>query len=164
MKSRKIVNMALISILLSSVAIGAEHSNCDGGVCFITLSNSKSSKKIEKIEHHSDCKGSACFAILSKNEPSKVLEEKEQFKPIEFIEQESLNTNAISNIEKESKIVSIETYTVEEVNDMDSLLIVNPIEATDNKILEKTDLPSSDYFCDNDKQPVYLNDDTYECV
>jgi len=164
MISRKIVNMALISILLSSVAIGAEHSNCDGGVCFVPLANSKPLKNIEKIEHHSDCKGSACFAILSKNEPSKVLEEKEQFKPIEFIEKKSLDTNAISDIEKENTIVSIETYTVDEEADMDLLLIANPIEVIDNKILEKTDLPTSDYFCEKDKQPVYLNNDIYECV
>jgi len=166
MKDRQILNIGLVAVLLNTMAFGGvEHSSgCAGGVCFAPLVNSKPLIKIEKIEHHSDCKGRACFAILSKNEPSKVLEEKERFNPIEFIEQESLDINVISDIEKKNKIVSIETYTVEEVNDMDSLLIANPIEVIENKILEKTDLPTSDYFCENDKQPIYLNDNTYECV
>jgi len=158
MKNRKIINIALISILLSSVAIGAEDSDCSGGVCFVPLVNSKVTKKIKH------CSGGVCIVPLFDSKLSKSFEEQVESQPIEFIEQESLGINNISDIGKENRIVSIETYTVDEEESEDSLLIANPVEETDNKILEKTDLPRSDYFCENDKQPIYLSNDTYECV
>ena len=136
MKSRKIVNMALSTVLLSSMLLGAEHNDCTGGVCFATLTNSKSSKNFE---------------------------EKQPFKQIKFIE-EKVDANIVSEIENNRRIVSIETYTIDEEGEMDLLLIENPMEVTEEKILEKTDLPTSDYFCEEDKQPVYLNNDIYECV
>jgi len=137
MKSRKIVNMALSTVLLSSMLLGAEHSSCTGGVCFATLSHSKSSKN---------------------------LEDKQSFKQIEFIEEESLDTTIVLEVENNRRIVSIETYTIDEEGEMDLLLTENPMEVTEDRILEKTDLPTSDYFCEEDKQPVYLNNDIYECV
>ena len=138
MKSRKIINMTLSTVLLSSMLLGAEHSSCTGGVCFATLSHSKSSKNIEDTQ---------------------------PLKQIEFIEEKSLDDSTIvSEIENNRRIVSIETYTIDEEGGMDLLLIENPMEITEERILEKTDLPTSDYFCEEDKEPVYLNNDIYECV
>jgi len=136
MKSRKILNIALITVLLSSLSLGAEHSDCAGGVC---------------------------FAPLVKVESLKVFEEKKEVTPvkyaqeIEYIEEDSSNNNLDKSqtilLDGEKVIVfPPETY------------VMHTEEATEDKILEKTDLPNSDYFCEKDKQPVYLNDNTYECV
>jgi len=136
MKSRKILNIALITVLLSSLSLGAEHSDCTGGVC---------------------------FAPLVKVESLKVFEEKKEVtlvkyaQEIEYIEEDSSNNDFDKSqtilLDGEKVIVfPPETY------------VLHTEEATEDKILEKTDLPSSDYFCDNDKQPVYLNNDIYECV
>ncbi len=42
--------------------------------------------------------------------------------------------------------------------------IVEPIERVEDKILNQN-LPTSNYFCDNNKKPVHIaNTDLYECV
>jgi len=167
MKSKKIVNIALISVLLSSMAIGAEQSACTGSVCFATLPTVKPSKTIETKQ--SACDGDKCFATLSNIKPSKVVKEEKELEEIVFLE-DNLDTNIdeLQSIVVESEEIieplSDTSYVMNEEKVMDSLWIANPIEVIANKFLEKTDLPSSDYFCDNDKQPVYLNDDVYECV
>ena len=148
MKNRKILQIGLLSILLSTVAIGAEHGDCTGGACFATLANIK---------------------------PEKVVEEKKQLKSMKHVEKIKYveNDNSNTNIDKSKTIIldgekvtlfPPETYVMNEEESIDFLLTANPIEAIDDKILEKTNLPSSEYFCENNKQPVYLNNDIYECV
>ena len=43
-------------------------------------------------------------------------------------------------------------------------IVIKPIEKIEDKILNKN-LPTSEYFCDNDKKPVLIKgSDLYECV
>ena len=47
---------------------------------------------------------------------------------------------------------------------IDEVLLAEPMVEIEDKILKKSNLPSSEYFCEKDKEPVYLNNDIYECV
>ena len=165
MKSRKILNIGLLTVLLNTVAMGAEQSSCAGGVCFATLANIKPSKTIE-TKHTTGCMGGVCFVPLSNIKPLKSAEKQKEFEGIKFLE-DTLDTNSdeiqLIVLENEEPLVN-SNYVMNEEKVVDTLWMPNPIEVIDDKILEETNLPDSDYFCEKDKQPVYLNDDIYECV
>ena len=136
MKSRKILNIALITVLLSSISFGAEHGDCTGG---------------------------ACFAPLPKVKLLKVFEEKKEVTPVRYAQKiEYIEADSSNNDLDKSQTILLDGEKV--IVFPPEFYVIHTEEATEDKILEKTALPSSDYFCDNDKQPVYLNDDTYECV
>ena len=180
MKSRKVLNIGLLSVLLSTVAMGAEHNGCVGGVCFATLANIKPLKSIGSKDG-SGCVGGVCFVPLSSIKPLKILEAKRgfeakkefeiknEFEGIKFLEDNLDDTMdqvqpIVLESEEISEPLSDTNYVVNEEKVMDDLLMSSSIKVAEDKILEKTDLPSSDYFCEKDKQPVYLNNDIYECV
>lgn len=168
MKSRKVLNIGLLSVLLSTVVMGAEHNGCVGGACFATLANIKPLKSTE-IKDASGCAGGVCFVPSSSIRPLKTLETKKEFEGIKFLEDNlDSNMDEVQPIVVENEEVieplSDTNYVMNEEKVMDDLLMSSSIEVTEDKILEKTDLPSSDYVCEKDKQPVYLNNDIYECV
>jgi len=148
MKSRKIVNIALISMLLCSVALGAEEGACRGGACFATLSHSKHSKVVELKKETN---------LAPYVEIKKYLEKENDSNAIDKSKTIILDGEKVT-------VFPPETYVMSEEEAMDFILKSNPMEVTEERILEKTDLPSSAYFCEKDKQPVYLNNDIYECV
>jgi len=180
MKSKKVLNIGLLSVLLSTVVMGAEQSHCAGGVCFATLANIKPLKS-SGTKESSGCAGGVCFVPLSSIKPLKSLEakkefevkkefkEKKEFEGIEFLE-DNLESNpdevqpTVLESEETLEPLSETNYVMNEEKVKDNLLITSSIAVTEDKILEKTDLPSSAYFCEKNKQPVYLNNDTYECV
>jgi len=167
MKDRQILNIGLVAVLLNTMAFGGvEHSSgCAGGACFAPLANSKPSKSM-RIKYGAGCVEGVCFVPLSNVKPLKSIEEKKEFEGIEFLED---NLDDSSSDEFLPIIVESEEITEQPLSDttevrneeklMDVLWVENPTEVTEDKILEK-----SDYFCEKDKQVVYLNDDVYECV
>ena len=136
MKSRKILNIALITVLLSSLSLGAEHSDCAGGVC---------------------------FAPLPKVKALKLFEEKKEVVSVEYVQEiESIEEDSSNNNLDKSKTIILDGEKV--IVFPPETYVMRKEEATEDKILEKTALPTSDYFCEKDKQPIYLNNDIYECV
>jgi len=192
MKSRKILNVGILTLLLNSVAMGADH-GCAGGVCFATIvKKSNNNLTTTALKQGIGCDGGACFVPLSNIKPSKTLEEKKGFVGIKFLEEEKDNKDNLDNnmddfdtlvfdrgeipelyleseemnekkVQNEEKVV-IEEKMMTEERVMDTLWRANPVNITEDKILEKTLLPSSDYVCEKDKHVVYLNSDVYECV
>ncbi len=64
---------------------------------------------------------------------------------------------------REQKAIALNKKANEEENNR-LRVISQPVEKIEDKILNKN-LPTSEYFCDNDKKPVLLKDsDLYECV
>lgn len=192
MKNRKILNVGILTLLLNSVAMGADH-GCAGGVCFATIvKKSNNNLTTTALKQGIGCDGGACFVPLSNIKPSKTLEEKKEFVGIKFLEEEKNNKDNLDNnmddfdtlvfdrgeipelylesedmnekkVQNEEKVV-IEEKMMTEERVMDTLWRANPVNITEDKILEKTLLPSSDYVCEKDKHVVYLNSDVYECV
>jgi len=194
MKNRKIVNIGILTLLLNSVAMGADH-GCAGGVCFATIvKKSNNNLTTTALKQGIGCAGGACFVPLSNIKPSKTLDEKKEFVGIKFLEEDTLDSqdNLDNNMDdfdtlvfergeipqryletpediNEEKVLNEEKVVIEEKvmteeKVMDTLWRANPVKIMEDKILEKTLLPSSDYVCEKDKHVVYLNSDVYECV
>lgn len=147
MLNKKFLTLGTISILLTTTVFGAGTQNCAGGVCFINLDKLKPSKGFEQ------------------EKAKTVLLEKPR-----YIEVYSENDNTIDKsmtIVLDGETITVfpkSSYVMNPEEALDVILLAEPMVAVEDKILEKTNLPSSEYFCEKDKRPVYLNNDTYECV
>ena len=130
MMSEKILNISILTILLSTVAVGAGQNDCVGGVCFVNL---------------------------DKNKPLKVIEQTKEIKYIDKSMTIILDGEEVSVFPKSTYLMNEN----EEV-DSDSLIV---IESLEDKILEKTTLPYSEHYCENNKIPLFNRYvDIYECV
>ena len=178
MIEKKILTIGLSTLLLGTTLLAQGTTTCVGGVCIVNLDNLKPSKSyIEKrkplvvlaqpryitnkkevrVENNDvfiamENKVDKTIDIIVDNEeiyvfPSYVMTEAE--KAIYIQEQEAIALNEKFNKEENRK----------------SLIVMHSVEETEDRILEKTTLPTSDYYCEKNKQPVYnLASDELECV
>jgi len=167
---KKLLIVGTMSTLLSGTALLAQGSNCVGGVCFVNLDKIKPTKGFEKKQEplvvlekprfieeksevivHNEHADEMVQIILDDEEifvfPSYVMTEAE--KAAYYSEQEAIALNKKLNREA----------------NQDSLIVSPTIEKTEDKIINKTQLPISEYYCEKDTHPVYDEDlDLFECV
>ena len=140
MLNNKFLMLGTMSVLLTTTVFGAgTEEKCVGGVCYVNLNNLNPSRTIElkkqKIEEH--------FEI---NEIDTLI-------PI------ILNGELIS-VFPSYTMVDAKTFPLE-----DEIIILQNIQTVENTILGEVNLPTTEYFCDNDKLPMYEKDtDIYVCV
>ncbi len=139
--TRKTFTSTLLSISLLTVSLSATGTNmiCKNGVCVVDISHLSSRHK--------------------KEETSPV-------KPFVHQKRENLNAPIVNGVE--TIVLPPEEYVMGQVEleeyQMENLLIL-PAEELGDTIIEKTELPDSDYFCEDNKKPkVDKLTDTYECV
>lgn len=157
--------------------MGAEHGGCVAGACFATFAKKSKGTSIKRVQLKEGigCSGGACFVPLATIKPQKALKEKKEFEGVKFLEEPTLEsadshfdemTLALLASEemKENLVESASVAEEEKIMDTPLPLRLNSMEIIEEEILERTELPSSDYFCEKDKQPIYLNNDVYECV
>lgn len=141
MLKKKLLMLATISALLTTTTFGAGTQKCVGGVCFINLDKLEPVKAFEKKKE----------ALMVWNE----------------------NTDNSMTIILDGEMITIfpkSTYMMNEKEKIayyneEELLIVKSADSIEDRILEKADLPLSEYFCEKDTKPLYnTEDDTFQCV
>ena len=175
---KKLLITGTLSTLLLATTLFAQ-TNCVGGVCFIDLKNLKPTTKgfkhekaplvvLEKpryLESNSESNthidslaiddvreiDKSITIVVDGDEvtvfPSYVMTEEE--KVAYYAEQEAIALNKKSNKEA----------------NRDLLMVSQPVKRIEDKILEKTELPVSEYYCEKDTHPVYDKVlDSFQCV
>ena len=156
-----ILTSTLLSISLLTVSLSAgTHMVCKGGVCIIDVSNLSSDNKIEKVQtkknlfKKKDINQKIEMIALDKSKYSKQSHEK---------------LNPIKNSELETIILPPEKYvmTVAEIEEyeLNQIQLILPNKNIGNKIIEKSTLPTSEYFCEKHKKAVYHKEtNSFECA
>ncbi|SFV62651.1 hypothetical protein MNB_SV-14-147 [hydrothermal vent metagenome] len=112
------------------------------------------------------CKDGVCIIDISNLSPSKKVK-KEKAK-ITLFNKKSISKKIVSN-EIETIVLPHEKYvmTKEEIEnyELKQIQLALPNQDTENKILEKTMLPTSEYFCEKNKKPIYHKEtNSFECA
>ena len=160
-----ILTSTLLSILFLTMNLSAGTSmTCKNGVCILDLSNlsADSDKKIKEIKKEKNL-----FTVIK--EKRNITIEMITLHKSKYIQQKNEKLEPLNDRQMETIILSPEKYimTVAEIEKYESsqIQLTMPNKNIDNKILEKTTLPTSDYFCENNKQAVYHQEtDSYECA
>ena len=145
MLKNRYLNLGIISILLSSTVFAAGTLPCVGGVCFVKLDNLKPSKGFEE-----------------KNEKIVLLENPRYIE--NYAQHENIDKSMTIVLDGETITVFPHSSYVMNEEAIDEVLLAEPMVEIEDKILKKSNLPNSEYFCEKDKEPVYLNNDIFECV
>jgi len=131
-----------ISLLTLSLSAGT-HMVCKDGVCIIDISNLSPSKKVKKEK--------AEITLFNKKSISK--------KVVSLDSNEKIETIILPHEKYVMTKEEIENYELKQIQ------LALPNQNTENKILEKTMLPTSEYFCGKNKKPIYHKEtDSFECA
>ena len=118
-----------------------------------------------------DCPNGACFATFSKPNLSKVLDAPKYIEDRFQIQNEMIDKSI--TIVLDGKTITVfpkSTYVMseEEKNDYynkETLLRIGSIKKIEDNPLNQARLPSSEYFCEENKRPFYqANSTVYECI
>jgi hypothetical protein len=141
MKKAVLTSGLLAIILLTTTTFAETRMLCDGKHCFIDLSNLSSSNSSER----QDVKAFKSDALVSVAESESV--------EIETMLEEDSEGYMISSIEND------EYYETEET------LLLKPIGDIESKIIDETELPTSEFYCEDNTQPIYhFESDSFECA
>lgn len=145
MINKQILLINTVSILLTTTTLQAECIDCFATIVNPNKSPTNFQKENQTLATYPDNIKEKEFEILLANRIDKSFE-------------------VIVDGMKISRF-SDETYTANEVDNDDILLVTIPLEKIEDKILSKSELRNSEYYCDSDKKPIYYNKSSvYECV
>jgi len=142
---KAVLASTLLSIILLTTSISAETKTiCDGKHCFIDLSKLSSSRTATtEITHFSKTDGGEVLAPKVEVDNS----------PMNNIE-----TIVLDHDKYVMTIAEVEEYEMEN-------LLTQPMENIENRIIEGTKLPTSEFYCENNTKPIYHSDsDSFECA
>ena len=161
MTNRRLLLTGTLSTLLLASSLSAQGS-CVGGACFVSLKNLKPTKKFQEKKGQMIVLKKPRF-VSSKNEfkHTTAVEEKLKNKSFDIIVDGKITVVFPSYVMTDEEKMA---YYQEQKAKRELLKAIEPIEKIEDKILNKN-LPTSEYFCDNDKKPVRIkNSNFYECV
>ena len=151
-----------ISFLTMNLSAGT-NMTCKNGVCILDLSNlsSDSDKKIKEIKKEKNL-----FTVIKEKQSINI--EMITLDKSKYIQQKNEKLEPLTDREMETIILAPEKYimTVAEIEKYESnqIQLTMPNKNIANKIIEKTTLPTSAYFCENNKKAVYHKEtNSYEC-
>ncbi len=172
---KKLLVAGTLSTLLLASSLSAQ-GNCVGGACFVNLKNLKPTKVFQDKKEQ--------VIVLKKPRFITSKSEFKQHSSIEVVKDTNIDKSFDIVVDgkitvvfpsyimtdeekiayyKEQKAIALNKKANEEAN-RDLRIVSQPVEKIEDKILNKN-LPTSDYFCDNNKKPVRVkNSDLYQCV
>ena len=176
MIKKKLLTVGMTTMLLGTTLFA--QGNCVGGVCFINLDKIKPSKSFKKEKQPLVVLAKPRFIernveVKMNNSDDFVMFEEKVDKTIDIVVNNEeiyvFPSYVMTDTEKANYIEEQEAIALNEKANMkanQNLLIVKDITVqTEDRILAKTILPTSDYYCEKDMQPVYdQGSNAYECV
>ena len=174
MQYKKIFLMSIVSTLLISTNLFASDKKCEGGACFINLDNLVPTDK-SKVEKRPFFTPTSPRFLEDRVEP---FGEMIVTNEIEMIDDIDRSITIIINDEEvivfpsyfmteEEKVANFMEEDIVALNDEsdEKLTITTSIKNIEDKILEKIELPTSEYYCEHNKHAVYKEGTEYfECV
>jgi uncharacterized cupredoxin-like copper-binding protein len=135
---------------------------CKNGVCILDLSNLSLDKEKKEVKKEKNL-----FSVIKEKKNTMI--EMITLKKSKYIKQKNEKLEPLNNRQMETIILAPEKYimTVAEIEKYESnqIQLSMPNKNIGNKIIEKSTLPTSEYFCENNKQAVYHQEtDSYECA
>ena len=158
-----ILTSTLLSITFLTMSVSAGTSmTCKNGVCILDLSNLSLDKEKKEVK-----KSKNLFSIIK--EKKSIIIEMIALKKSKYIKQKNEKLEPITDREMETIILAPEKYimTVAEIEKYESnqIQLTLPDKNIGNQIVEKSTLPTSEYFCENNKHAVYHQEtDSFECA
>lgn len=154
-----------------TTTLNATTSNCEGGVCMVDLDKLAPSKGFEKknetfiIQTPRYVENNNYAYSENIQEEYEILEKAKIDKSFEVVvNNEKYSMFPSYTMTEEEKII----YVNEKENNLANqsvLVIGGQIKKIERTIIEKTELPVSEYYCEKDKYPVYDRVlDAFECV
>ncbi|HHS91962.1 MAG TPA: hypothetical protein ENK82_01310 [Campylobacterales bacterium] len=146
MLKKKALYLGVLLALSTTAVVADETGNCVGGVCFVNLDKHKSSKGFEEEKQ-----------VVTLETPR-------------FLEEELDKSITIVLDGETITVFPKSTYVMTEDEKLDYDLQEGRIILDESKlgdsILENVDLPNSEYYCENNTQPIVLDKEAgfYECV
>jgi len=171
MMYKKLLVTGTLSTLLLASSLSAQ-GNCVGGACFVNLKNLKPTKVFQEkkeqmvilkeprfVSSKSEFKDDSSIEVVKDKSFDIIVDGKDTLVFSSYV----MTAEEKSAYYKEQEAIALNKKANEEAN-KELQKVIQPIEKIEDKILNK-DLPTSEYFCDNDKKPVHVkNSDLYECV
>lgn len=160
MKKRDFLLSAMLSTLLLTANLSADHIECKGGKCFINLSKLAPTKtshvKIQKTVPFKLLKEEHSVETIALNHEEFIMQENKKIIPHKNNELETIvfpPSSYVMNKEEREAYYSKVTPTAEE----------SSIEK--NIIMEKMTLPTSAYYCENHQKAIYNEElKAYQCT
>ena len=157
----KLLTSTILSLSLLTGTLYADK-NCVGNHCILDLSKLSHSKKSEAnnvaYEGHSFNLKDIEEVKSSVEENYIATQEKKLHKRNELLTEPEIETIVFSHEKYVMTVEEIANYQAEN-------LLMLPLNEIENTIINKTKLPVSEYFCENDMKPIYNNlSNTYECA
>ena len=160
-----LLTSTLLSISLLTVSLSAgKNMVCKDGKCFIDLSHLD--KKIEdtKVQkknlfNHND------INLQGKNNQIETM----ALDKNKYYKQNNEKLKPLSQSEMETIVLSPEKYIMSaseiEVYEAEHIQLTLPNKDVENKIIEKSKLPTSEYFCEKNQKLIYQQaTDSFECA
>lgn len=175
LSKRLLIAGTLSTLVLGTTTLLAQgsSSHCVGSVCFVNLDKIKPTKGFKKEKKPLVVFEKPRFVESKSEEPTHNELEDTIDKTIEIVvDNQEVYVFPSYVMTEEEKIAYFEEQKAIELNEKENLeanedlrIVSKPIEKVEEKILEKTALPTSDYYCENNTHPVYNEElDFYECV
>ncbi|CAA6817135.1 MAG: Unknown protein [uncultured Sulfurovum sp.] len=151
MLNKKLLILGTMSALLATTVFGSGTQNCVGGVCFINLDNLNPSKSSKNKEHNTLASlGNPSFTEATIDKTITII--------VDGVEMTVFPSYVMTEEEK------MNYFENKEAN-KDLLRLTQSVEKIEDKILEKSDLPLSEYFCEKETKPLYNKElDSFQCV
>ena len=168
MMNTKLLLTGSLSMLLLTSSLTAQE-GCTEGACFIDLSNLKHTKefrekKIKFVSSKRESRHHSSFVMIQEMSGDKSFDIVMDGKLTIVFPSYLMNDEEKANYYAEQKAIALNQKANKEAN-RELERVIQPIENVGDKILNRN-LPTSDYFCDNHKEPVQVENSTslYECV
>ena len=158
-----ILTSTILSITFLTMNLSAgTNMTCKNGVCILDLSNLSSDNEIKEVK-----KDKNLFTIIK--EKKTLIIEKITLNKSKYIKQKNEKLEPLNEKEMETIILAPEKYimTVAEIEkyEANQIHLTMPNKTIGHKIIDKSTLPTSEYFCENNKEAVYHQEtDSYECA
>ena len=169
MTYRKLFLTRAVSTLLVASTLTAQ-GNCVGGACFVNLDNLQ-----QPIKNKFQKKRGAMVVlkkprfVSSKNKfkHDSSIDEKIKNNPFDVILDGKITVIFPSYVMTDEEKIAYYNKHKKQINEQEDIelqRIIQPVENIEDRILDRN-LPTSDYFCGNDKKAVRIkNSNFYECV
>jgi len=189
MKKSNFLLSAMLSTLLLTANLSAQHLECKDGKCFIKMNKFTSGKNLPVTIQHFKMKKMVALTPQPNIEPktrtpqpniepkTRTPQPNIEPKTSEMVATAPIIIQEQANDENKLEIIAFDhsTYVkqqdekLEPINDEVETIVLDPskyiMTQAEKELREKTTLPSSDYYCKNQKKAVYNQElKTYQCA
>jgi len=160
-----ILTSTLLSLSLLTVSLSAgKNMVCKDGKCFMDLSQLDNDSKEEKVQknlfkHNKVTISNRSMQRLEVFSFAKSKYHKQPNETLEILQNSNIETIVLT---PDKYIMTDREQAIYEAEHIELTL---PDRDTENKIIEKTKLPTSEYFCEKNQKLIYQTEtDSFECA